>query len=51
MDAILYITTLALGFFIGAYTVTALALRLDRLEEERGRERAVQAYADQFNVS
>lgn len=56
MDAILYLTVLALGFFIGAFTIAATALAYEikyelKLEEKRGRERAVMAYAEQFNVS
>ena len=51
MDIVLYLTTLALGFFIGAYTVVTVALHLDRKEEERSRREAVAAFAEQFGVS
>ena len=51
MDVLLYLTTLALGFFIGVTTVVTVALKSETKEDLAERRRAVQALAEKLNIS
>ena len=51
MDVLLYLTTLALGFFIGVTTVVTIALKSEVKEDLVERRRAVEELAEKLNIS